>query len=71
MNLFKNIKTPALANWLTSKFIGEIYQEEFFSDLEEIFAGRLQRRGVFYARLMKPVIHIMLRHFLKSTWNLP
>jgi len=45
-------KAPSLANWLASRFIGDMYQEEFFGDLEEIFEDRLQSKGAFYAKLM-------------------
>jgi len=48
----KKQKTPALPNWLASKFIDEMYLEEFFGDLEEIYEDRIQCIGKFNARFM-------------------
>ena len=57
-----------MANWLAARFIGDIYQEEFFGDLEEIYEERLQERGVFYAKLMYWVdaLHLLKGFSTKS-----
>jgi hypothetical protein len=41
MQLNEKKKTPALANWLASKFINEALLEEFFGDLKEIYEDRI------------------------------
>ncbi|RKN77969.1 ABC transporter permease [Ulvibacterium marinum] len=43
--------TPALANWLASKFLKKTQHEEFLGDLEEIYRERVSRNGKFYARM--------------------
>ena len=52
MSLPEDIKTPSFANWLASKFIDELYQEELLGDLKEIYEERIDAKGRFYAKLM-------------------
>ena len=54
-------KTPSLPNWLASKFLNEMYLEEFFGDLEEIYDDRIQAMGKPKARFMYwfDVIHLL------------
>ena len=58
----KKKKTPALANWLASKFINEGLLEEFFGDLKEIYEDRISTKGRFYAKLMYwvDVLHLVI-----------
>lgn len=53
--------TPRLADWLITRFVESKYGEEFFGDLQEIYAERLAR-GKFRARLLYWVdaIHLLL-----------
>ena len=61
MQLNEKKKTPALANWLASKFINEALLEEFFGDLKEIYEDRISTKGRFYAKLMYwvDVLHLL------------
>ncbi len=58
----KKKKTPALANWLISKFIDEALLEEFFGDLKEIYVDRISSKGKFYAKFMYwvDVLHLLM-----------
>src|SRR3989337_2619066 len=58
----KKKKTPAVANWLASKFINEGLLEEFFGDLKEIYEDRISTKGRFYAKLMYwvDVLHLVI-----------
>ena len=44
-------KTPSLANWLISKYLDDVYLEEFFGDLQEMYEERKAEKNVFYAKL--------------------
>lgn len=53
---------PAFPRWLVSKFISDNFLEEFFGDLQEIYADRIEARGKRYAVLMYWVdsIHLLI-----------
>lgn len=55
-------KTPALANWLASKFIKKAQLEEFLGDLEEIYTERISVRGKLYAKLIYwiDMLHLLI-----------
>lgn len=46
-----NHKTPGFANWLLKVFCREDYREEVQGDLQEVFDWRVQKRGLFIARI--------------------
>ena len=54
--------TPALANWLASKFLKKAHHEEFLGDLEEIYWDRLSSSGKRYARIKYwlDMLHILI-----------
>ena len=62
MQLDEKKKTPALADWLATRFINEALLEEFFGDLEEIYEDRISTKGRFYAKLMYwvDVLHLLI-----------
>lgn len=45
-------KPPSLADWLMSIFVDDVYHEEFFGDLHELYEQRILEKGKFYAKLM-------------------
>lgn len=47
----KNHKTPGFADWLLKVFCREDYREEIRGDLQEVFDWRVEKRGLFIARL--------------------
>jgi putative ABC transport system permease protein len=55
-------KTPAIANWLASKFINAALLEEFFGDLKEIYEDRISTKGRVYAKFMYwvDVLHLVV-----------
>ncbi|GAB5524518.1 MAG: ABC transporter permease [Roseivirga sp.] len=46
-----NHKTPGFANWLLKVFCREDYREEVQGDLQEVFDWRVEKQGLFIARL--------------------
>lgn len=57
----KKNNTPKFPNWLASKFIDEMYLEEFFGDLEEIYEDRLESKSKLFAKIMYwfDVVHLL------------
>lgn len=53
---------PRLPRWLASQFINDSYLEEFFGDLQEIYADRVEAKGKVYASSMYWIdtIHLMI-----------
>jgi putative ABC transport system permease protein len=43
---------PTLAKWLISKVVKDVYQEEFFGDLKEVYDERIEKNGLFRAKFM-------------------
>lgn len=44
--------SPRFPNWLVSKCLNELYHEEFFGDLQEIYEARLSNMGKLRAQFM-------------------
>ena len=51
-----------LANWVISKLLPDVFLEEFFGDLKELYDYRVEVKGRFYAKLMYWVdtIHLLM-----------
>ncbi|WP_422082088.1 ABC transporter permease [Ulvibacterium sp.] len=58
----KKSGTPALANWLASKFLKKAQHDEFLGDLEEMYWDRLSRSGKPYActKYWLDMLHILI-----------